>query len=132
MELASEKLEGVFFVHKTLCSVLEVEKLEAKVTSHAEFWGVDNVNPGFMQRPDGLSHENSYGERLLFRHHCGTRDCETSRRSFVTWRWILKMKWQLLLPPPLLKRAMSFLMDKSSPLGMNGSDAQKLSSSHPS
>lgn len=48
------------------------------------------------------------------------------------WLWILKMKWQLLLPPPLLKRAMNFLMGKSSPLEMNDFDAQKLSSSHPS
>lgn len=45
----------------------------------------------------------------------------------VMWHWIWKMKQQLLPPPPLLKRAWSFLMDRgrNSPLAMDGADAQE-------
>lgn len=54
----------------------------------------------------------------------------TSRRNCVMWPWTLKTRWPLLPLPPLWKKAMSFLMARSSPLEMNASAAQRLSSSH--
>lgn len=48
-------------------------------------------------------------------------------RLHVMWHWIWKMKQQLLPPPPLLKRAWSFLRDRgrNSLLAMNGADVQE-------
>ncbi len=48
------------------------------------------------------------------------------------WRWILRMRWALQHLPPPWRRAMSFPMDRSSPLAMKGSAALRHSSSHPS
>merc|ERR1712029_202668 len=56
----------------------------------------------------------------------------TSRRSSATSPLTSSRRWPPLLPPPPLRSPTSFPTDRSSPLETRDSDAQRLSSSHPS